>query len=207
MNQIPQKHAFGFMALLPLALSLAVFVPATTEAKEPKSISARPSNWAKPIDLPGVPNLYRVSKNLYRSAQPTSQGMVNLEKKLGIKTIINLRLFHSDRDEIKGTELEYIHIPLKTWKVKKKHVLRFLEAVTDLKKQPVLVHCNHGADRTGTMVAFYRMVVQGWDKSAALDEMKHGGFNYHSIWINLVDLIEDANIDEYKVIISNHDSP
>ena len=132
--------------------------------------------------------------------------MKNLEKKLGIKTIINLRLLHSDRDEMEGTDMNYVHIPLKAWKVRKKHVMRFLKIVTNPEKQPILVHCNHGSDRTGAMVAFYRMVMQGWNKHAAMDEMTHGGFNYHSIWINLIDLIEDANLDEYRRVFSPPDS-
>jgi hypothetical protein len=64
----------------------------------------RPETWAQPVKLEGVPNLYRISGELYRGDQPSAQGMQNL-KNLGIKTIINLRSFHSDRDEIGDTGL------------------------------------------------------------------------------------------------------
>ncbi len=180
--------------------------PGIASSRDKPTDSPRPSDWAKPIDLTGVPNLHKVSKGLYRSAQPTAQGMKNLEKRLGIKTVINLRLMHSDRDKLKGTGIEYIHIPLKTWKIKKKQVMRFLKIAVDPDRQPVLVHCNHGADRTGVMVAFYRMVVQGWDKKSARQEMTQGGFNYHSIWTNLLDMIEDAKIDDYRSALSLSDS-
>jgi hypothetical protein len=73
----------------------------------------RPVTWAAPIVLEGVPNLYKVSDTLYRSAQPTSIGMQNL-KKLGIKTVINVRTFHSDQDELKGTGLESARLYMKT---------------------------------------------------------------------------------------------
>ncbi len=58
-----------------------------------------PLSWAQPIKLDGVPYLHRISTNLYRSAQPTTQGMQNLQRK-GIETVVSLRSFHSDRDEI-----------------------------------------------------------------------------------------------------------
>ena len=54
------------------------------------------------VELDGVPNLFRITPTLYRSEQPTALGMKNLEK-LGIRTIINLRWFHDDEDEVEGT--------------------------------------------------------------------------------------------------------
>ncbi|MBN2212120.1 MAG: hypothetical protein JW709_12050, partial [Sedimentisphaerales bacterium] len=62
----------------------------------------RPATWATPIDVPGAPNLYKVSDVLYRSAQPSLEGLEQL-KKLGIKTVVNLRSFHSDSDELGDT--------------------------------------------------------------------------------------------------------
>ena len=72
--------------------------------------------WATPLKVEGVPNLYRVSDNLYRSVQPTAEGMRNL-KKTGIKTVVNLRSFHSDWDEIGSTGLGYEHIYMKTFQI------------------------------------------------------------------------------------------
>jgi hypothetical protein len=69
----------------------------------------RPSDWAEPIQMVGVPNLYKVSTELYRSAQPIAEGVTNL-KKLGIKTIINLRSFDSDRGKLGSARLDYEHI-------------------------------------------------------------------------------------------------
>ncbi len=158
----------------------------------------RPKTWAQPVELPGTPNLHKVSDVLYRSAQPTGEGMQQLEKKMGLKTVVNLRGLHSDRDELEGTQLQYMHIRIRTWRMKEKYVLRFLKQVLDPSQQPVLVHCWHGADRTGTMAAFYRMVVQGWSKKEALREMTQGGFSYHSVWTNLIDFNEEADIPEYR---------
>lgn len=162
----------------------------------------RNSNWAQPIDLPGLPNLYKVSDDLYRSAQPTEEGMQQLEN-IGIKTVINLRLIHSDRDEIEEKELDYERIKVATWNPEIEDIVRFLKVVNDSNNTPVLVHCQHGADRTGTMCAIYRIVVQGWSKEQAIEEMTLGGFGFHKIWDNLADYIRELNIDEIKKNISD----
>ena len=157
----------------------------------------RPETWAQPVKLAGVPNLYRISAELYRGDQPSPQGMQNL-KDLGIKTIINLRSFHSDRDEIGATGLAYEHIYMKAWHPEEKEVVRFLKIVTDPRRTPVLVHCQHGADRTGTVIAVYRISVQGWSKAEAIREMTQGGFGFHSTWSNLPRWIEKLDIDHIK---------
>jgi len=158
----------------------------------------RPANWAEPVKLEGVPNLHKVSDVLYRSAQPTAQGMKNLKEKLGIKTIVSLRSFHSDRDEIGETGLGYEHITMKTWHPEKKEAVRFLQIVTDPARQPVLVHCKRGADRTGTMCAIYRIAVEDWSKNDAIKEMREGGFGFHEIWKNLPEWIESLDVNRIK---------
>jgi len=155
------------------------------------------SKWAKRIELPGLPNLHKVSDDLYRGAQPTAEGMKQLEK-LGVKTVVNLRSMHSDRDEIKGTALAYKHINMTPLNTEDKDVVRFLRIVTDSSRTPVFVHCQHGADRTGTMCAIYRIAVQGWGKDEAIEEMTKGGFGFHSIWQNLPDYVRKLDVNQIK---------
>ncbi len=157
----------------------------------------RPVSWAQPVKLDGVPNLHKVSDNLYRSAQPTAQGMKNLNQ-MGIETIVNLRSFHSDRDEIGETGMAYEHIYMKAWHPERKEIVRFLQIVTNPKRTPVLVHCLHGADRTGTMCAVYRIAVQGWPKEEAVREMTEGGFNFHAVFDNLPAWIQDLDVESIK---------
>ena len=157
----------------------------------------RPEKWAKAIKFEGVPNFHKVDDNLYRSAQPDAEGMKNL-KKFGIKTIINLRSAHSDDDEIGKLEFKTYHIKIKTWNMKDKYGVAFLKIVSDKKNYPILVHCRHGADRTGTMCAVYRIVVQGWTKKEALKEMQDGGYNFHSVWQNLIRWIKKTNMKKLK---------
>lgn len=157
----------------------------------------RPSSWAQPIKMDGVPNLNKVSDALYRSAQPTAEGMKKI-KDIGIITVVNLRSFHSDRDEIQETALAYEHIYMKAWHPEEKEIVRFLRIVTDPKRTPVLVHCQHGADRTGSMCALYRIAVQGWTKEEALIEMRDGGFGFHGVWKNLINWISRIDIEKIR---------
>lgn len=159
----------------------------------------RPEKWAVPIEKEGIPNLHKVSDQLYRSAQPTEEGMKRL-KELGVKTIVSLRALHSDKDKIEdsGEKFNYEHIYMKTWHPEKEDIVKFLKIVSDPDKTPVIVHCQHGADRTGTMCAVYRIVVQNWTKEDALKEMKDGAYNFHKIWANLETFIKELDIDSLK---------
>lgn len=153
--------------------------------------------FATPVEKPGLPNLHKVSATLYRGAQPTAEGMKNLER-MGIKTVVNLRSFNSDRSELSGTKLRYQHLWVKAWHPEEKEVIAFLKTVTDTNATPVFVHCQHGADRTGTMCAIYRVAVQSWTKEDALKEMTTGGFGYHTIWKNLIEYIQKLDIAALK---------
>ncbi|MBK8010069.1 MAG: dual specificity protein phosphatase family protein [Deltaproteobacteria bacterium] len=157
----------------------------------------RPSAWATAVERTSLPNLHRVSDVLYRGAQPDEAGFAEL-KALGIKTVVNLRAFHSDRSETGARGLGYEHISMKAWHPEDEDVHRFLRVVTDPTKTPIFVHCQHGADRTGVMTAIYRIVVEGWSKEEAIDEMTQGGFGFHSIWTNLVDYVRDLDVDHIK---------
>ena len=165
----------------------------------PSDVTKAPRNpkWAVPLEKPGLPNLNKVSDQLYRGAQPTAEGMKEL-KNMGVKTVVNLRSFHSDRDEIGLTGLAYEHIYMKAWHAEEKEVVRFLQIVSDSSRTPVFVHCHYGADRTGTMCAIYRIAIQGWTKDDALKEMKEGGYGFHPIWKNLVTYIKELDIEKIK---------
>jgi len=174
--------------------------PDSIEAKDqPPRLATRvgAAGWAQRLDVPGLPNFYKVSDDLYRGAQPTAEGMRQL-KKLGIKTIVNLRSMHSDRDKLGDMELAYEHINMTTLNPQTEDIVRFLQIVTDSNRTPVFVHCQHGADRTGMMCAVYRIAVQGWSKDQAIEEMTRGGFGFHSIWKNMVDYIRHLDIDKIK---------
>ncbi len=182
--------------MLLAALSAAGLLPVVSRAEEPAS-KARPASWAEKLDRPGLPNLHKLNDGLYRGAQPMAEGIKELEK-LGVKTIVNLRSSHSDKTILGTSQITNEAIPMNPWHAEEEDAVRFLKIVTDKKRQPVFVHCEYGADRTGTMCAAYRVVVQGWTKRQAVDEMTKGGFGFHSIWSNLPEFIEKLDVEKVK---------
>jgi hypothetical protein len=143
------------------------------------------SRWAQPLKCEGVDNLHRVSKVLYRGAQPTEEGFKNLSK-MGIKMVISLRSFHGDSDDIGDLPLKYKRFTFNTLHAEDKEVSGVLKLLSDPKNQPVFIHCLHGSDRTGMMCAAYRVAFEGWTKDQAIDEWTKGGFGFHLMFKNLV---------------------
>ena len=159
--------------------------------------SARPPQWAVKLERPHLSNFYRVNTNLYRGAQPDAKGMAEL-KKMGVKTVVNLRSFHSDTDEARGLGLTLQRLHMKPWHSEEEDVVAFLKIAADTNNYPIFVHCMRGADRTGLVCAMYRVVYCGWTKPEAIREMKEGGFDYDQRWKNIVKYIERADVEELK---------
>lgn len=177
-----------------LALFLAGTVLSLTFAA-----GERPANWAIPPETPieGLPNFFQVSPTLYRGAQPSNEGMRRLEQ-MGIKTVVSLRAFHNDDSLYPTTSIKTERIRFKTWHPEDEDIVRFLKIATDPSKAPVFVHCEYGSDRTGTMVAIYRIAVQGWTKDEAIREMVEGGYGFHPMWANLERYLHQLDIEAIK---------
>ncbi|UCG57389.1 MAG: tyrosine-protein phosphatase [Phycisphaerales bacterium] len=202
-SQFTRPRCLAALAVIMVGISAGGYVVlsrfdfAGSSTRGPQ-IQDQPSRtWAQPVELPGLPNLHKVSEDLYRGAQPTAEGMQQL-KNLGVKTIINLRSLHSDRDEIGETKLRYVHIRMTPLGAEDEDVIRFLRVIADANSTPAFVHCQRGADRTGLMCAIYRIVVQDWSKADAIEEMTNGGFGFYEGWENLIEYINDLNIAEIR---------
>ena len=188
-------------AVIVFAVALVVGLlvgPHDTFAVETNQLG-RPPEWAVKLSKPGLPNLHQVTSNLYRGAQPTAQGMAEL-KAMGVNTIINLRAYHSDKDELAkaGSDLKPSRFHMKAWHSEDEDIIRFLKIMADTNQLPAFVHCQHGADRTGLACAMYRITVCGWTKQEAIDEMTQGDFGFHRIWKNLVTYLKRVDVDKIK---------
>lgn len=172
-----------------MLLCLTFFGQASTWADE------RPAEWAQTVPDTQLQNFWQVSPNLYRSAQPYKEGFRELEQR-GIGAVLDLRLYHLDVPDA-DVELALHQVPLSASSINEMALINALQFITNARK-PVLVHCWQGSDRTGLVVAMYRVVCQGWSKEAAIDEMQQGGFGYHAMFSNIPDFIRNADVDAIR---------
>jgi protein tyrosine/serine phosphatase len=188
--------------LLP-AISLAFMALFTTvQAHADDTASIRSLEWAQPVG--SQYNLYQMSPTLYRSALPDSSAVPVLEK-LKIGTVINF-LPESDANWLKSSDIKQVQLTYRTNHVDDTDVLEALRAIQDAQANgPVLMHCKHGSDRTGLMAAMYRVVVQGWSKEEALNEMTLGGFGASKGFKDGVRYMMKADIDKLRTALANGD--
>ena len=137
---------------------------------------------AEKLKIAGVPNAGKISETLLRGAQPSEQGLVEL-KKLGVTTIVDLRGNRGpvarERAQAESLGMRFIDIPVSGWSAPANaQVAEFLRLFQQDPTQKIFVHCYFGSDRTGVMVAAYRMTQQNWTADQAVEEMYSFGFHY-----------------------------
>ncbi len=145
---------------------------------------------AQRLDLPGLPNFYRVSEQLYRGGKIEAAGRAELEK-LGIKTVVNFSGSEQDHQLFRDSGIRISHLPMSAFFPEKQLLREFLDLFADPARTPVFVHCIHGADRTGAAVALYRIHIQKWDKEKAIAEMTGGPYGFHKIHSHLKHFIRE----------------
>ncbi len=132
----------------------------------------------KKLMLPGVKNFGEVTPFLYRGAQPSPEGFKALAA-MGVDIVVDLRLSGQDSEKktVTATGMRYVAIPWHCMFPKDKTTAAFLALLRDNPKKKVFVHCRYGDDRTGMMVAAYRMAAENWTADEAWKEMLQFGLN------------------------------
>lgn len=128
---------------------------------------------------PALPNFHMVAEGIYRGGAPTQAGLQQLRAKYHIGTIIDLRVERARFTEKKlATQMgfNWVNLPMGREAPTQKQVDTFLDILSRADEEPVFVHCQHGADRTGAMIGIYRVQVQGWSFAQAWPEMRKYGF-------------------------------
>lgn len=175
-----------------LLIALAPLADAQNEVAEPAY------RWAEPVKEDA--NLYRIDDKLYRSEQLTRADAPHI-KALGIKRVVNLRYFdrNDNHTALAQSGAELFNQPLLTWRITPKQIAQTLHLIEQRRRHgPVLIHCYHGADRTGLIAAMYRIVYQNWPIEEARREMQQGPYGYHSIWRNLGKLFTADKVRQVK---------
>jgi protein tyrosine/serine phosphatase len=173
MNPVHRFRTFAVLAILCSANAAQPF--AQGPKPEPAAVSA-----AQRAKLNGLPNFARISKQLLRGGQPNVAGFDEL-KKLGVHIVVNLGYetgeIARERAIVQSAGMQYVSIP---WRGSKdpnpEQIAEFLELLRTNPDKQIFVHCQRGAERTGVMVACYRMSVDQWTSDQALNEMEQFGF-------------------------------
>lgn len=129
----------------------------------------------------GLHNFHQVNEHIYRGAQPSREGFHSLAS-LGVKTVIDLRNSGGnsaeERKVVEANGMHYVSMPLDGFMAPSTvQVSKLLALLNDQSAGPLFVHCRRGADRTGTIVALYRITHDHWDNRKALDEAAADGMS------------------------------
>lgn len=135
-------------------------------------------NAANNVELP---NLHLVNLSLFRGAQPQPEGLKKLVQ-MRVRTIINLRgasdTTYNEGKIAQELGMKYYNFPLPPLSSPNiEQIHKVLELMRDPENTPVFVHCKNGDDRTGTIIACYRIAYEGWTDDQAIAEAKKVGMS------------------------------
>lgn len=136
--------------------------------------------------LPGLVNVGQVTKDIYRGADPAEGGYKTLAD-LGVRTVLNLS---RERDDEEATRygIKEIYEPLDFLRdVDDARIRKLVLKLSDTNLYPMYVHCAQGCDRTGMVVACYR-IERGWPNKDAIDEM--WSFGFHFVWSHFLEFVQ-----------------
>lgn len=129
---------------------------------------------AAPRGLPaqhGIPNFGQVTVRLYRGAMPSPAALTNLVC-LSVKSIIDLRIpdKHTAAEQSLARSLNLVHtnVPLAGLGAPTHEQVNKVLSLLESLPGPVFLHCEHGCDRTGTIVACFRIRNDKWSNADAL---------------------------------------
>jgi len=129
-----------------------------------------------------------VTSGIFRGPRPLSLADIP-----GVKTVLSLEsgwweVFHDEmyaEDIMEGNAgVNIFHIPINAigFPPRRATLEAACKFLDNENLYPIYVHCKHGVDRTGLVVAHYRITRQGWSYDDAIAELKARGFHMWSYW-------------------------
>lgn len=162
-----------------------------------QELNIRPGNWAVKFSSAFVHNFYKLNDSIYRSSQPGKKAFVELSQ-LGFKSVLNLRKDHTD--QINNTQLQLYEVRMNASRFTDTEIVSTLKILLKSPK-PIVVHCMYGADRTGVVLAMYRIIFENWTRQMAIDELMNGGYHFHKRFANIPKYITEVNIERIKKLV------
>jgi tyrosine-protein phosphatase SIW14 len=127
------------------------------------------------------PHVVRIDAHVYRAKQP-NQGEFAALAHMGIKTVLDLRggMIHEPKERkwVEAAGMQYVGIGLSgLLPPKEQQMAKILALLQNPARGPVLVHCRRGDDRTGVVIACYRIAHDRWTNARALQEARRNGIS------------------------------
>lgn len=134
---------------------------------------------ARKITVVGVSNFGEVTPHLFRGGQPKLAGYKHL-KEMGIDLVVDLRLSgtNNEAQDVHKAGMKFVSLRWHCMLPRDDVFAKFLELLRDNPHKKIFVHCRYGDDRTGMMIAAYRMADEGWTPAEARKEMEKFGFHH-----------------------------
>lgn len=129
-----------------------------------------------------VRNFGKVNDHLYRGGEPTPAGLKELAA-MHVTLDLDLRLpkegTEAERRVAESLGVKYVNVPFPELSAPgPDRIKRVLSLITADDAGTVFVHCRRGKDRTGTVVACYRIQHDGWRNGQAADEANRYGMSW-----------------------------
>ena len=166
--------------VLAVPLLLVIAVCSGDRAASQASDQSQPASHqiGQKRQIKGLPNFGEVTPKLFRGAHPAPDGFETLAK-MGVNIVVDARggSDESENRRVNQLGMRYVSIPWRCPFPKDEVFIKFLKLLRDNPDKKVFVHCRLGDDRTGMMVASYRMAMQGWTADEAMREMEQFGYS------------------------------
>jgi protein tyrosine/serine phosphatase len=185
---------------VPTLAFLLLLAPMLEAQALPAQAAASADDLSKRHLALGLGNLHKVTTNLYRSAQPEGEtAFRELVARYGIKTVVSLRTVGRDEPITSGMGIRLTRFPMHAGTLERDSVVAALrELRLGTRRGPTLLHCEWGADRTGAIIALYRILYQKWNREDAIAEMMALPYGFHPMWTNIPTFIRQADIEQLR---------
>jgi tyrosine-protein phosphatase SIW14 len=167
------RHRYALIFLFAACSATASDQPSATRHAAASHIPARK------ITVVGVSNFGEVTPHLFRGGQPKLVGYEHL-KQMGIDMVVDLRLSGEDneRKDVNKAGMQFVSLKWHCMFPRDDVFATFLKLLSENRGKKIFVHCRYGDDRTGMMIAAYRMANEKWTPEEARGEMEKFGFHH-----------------------------
>lgn len=176
--KVRSLQVLAFPLLLAITISGGEELPLQPDSSTSHPHLQRVRQYGQKRRVNGIGNFGEVTPRLFRGAQPNKRGYAALAK-MGVNIVVDTRgnRTKSEGKEVRRHGMQYVAIPWHCPFPRDETFARFLKLMRDNPDKKVFVHCRLGDDRTGMMIAAYRMAAEGWTADEAMIEMREFGFN------------------------------